>query len=46
MQDLVTRKSLVVIPRLKNDIVEVFEACVDGKLDEVDLQFEDNEACV
>ena len=37
----------VVIPRLKNDIVEVFEACVDGKLDEVDLQFEDNAAvCV
>ena len=37
----------VVIPRLKNDIVEVFEACVDGKLDEIDLQFEDNAAvCV
>ena len=37
----------VVIPRLKNDIVEVFEACVDGKLDEVDLQFENNAAvCV
>lgn len=37
----------VVIPRLKNDIVEVFEACVDGRLDEVDLQFEDNAAvCV
>ena len=34
----------VVIPRLKNDIVEVFEACVDGRLDEIDLQFEDN-AC-
>lgn len=37
----------VVIPRLKNDIVEVFEACVDGRLDEIDLQFEDNAAvCV
>ena len=37
----------VVIPRLKNDIVEVFEACVDGKLNEIDLQFEDNAAvCV
>ena len=37
----------VVIPRLKNDIVDVFEACVDGKLDEIDLQFEDNAAvCV
>lgn len=37
----------VVIPRMKNDIVEVFEACIDGKLDEIDLQFEDNAAvCV
>ena len=37
----------VVIPRLKNDIVEVFEACVDGRLDKIDLQFEDNAAvCV
>lgn len=37
----------VVIPRLKNDIVEVFEACVDGILDQIDLQFEDNAAvCV
>lgn len=31
----------VVIPRLKNDIVEVFEACIDGTLDKVDLQFEE-----
>lgn len=37
----------VVLPRMKNDIIEVFEACIDGKLDEVDLQFEDNAAvCV
>lgn len=37
----------VVLPRMKNDIVEVFEACVDGTLDQVDLQFEDNAAvCV
>lgn len=37
----------VVIPRLKNDIVEVMEACADGTLDKVDLQFEDNAAvCV
>ncbi|MBO5609388.1 MAG: phosphoribosylamine--glycine ligase [Eubacterium sp.] len=37
----------VVIPRLKNDIVEVMEACVDGTLDKIDLQFEDNAAvCV
>lgn len=37
----------VVLPRMKNDIVEVMEACIDGKLDEIDLQFEDNAAvCV
>ena len=37
----------VVLPRMKNDIVEVAEACIDGKLDEIDLQFEDNAAvCV
>lgn len=32
----------VVLPRLKNDITEVFEACIDGTLDKVDLRFEDN----
>ena len=37
----------VVLPRLKNDIIEVMEACIDGTLDQVDLQFEDNAAvCV
>ena len=37
----------VVLPRMKNDIVEVMEACIDGKLDQMDLQFEDNAAvCV
>lgn len=37
----------VVLPRMKNDIVEVFEACIDGTLDRIDLQFEDNAAvCV
>lgn len=37
----------VVLPRMKNDIVEVMEACIDGKLDTIDLQFEDNAAvCV
>ena len=37
----------VVLPRRKNDIIEVIEACLEGKLDEVDLQFEDNAAvCV
>ena len=30
---------------MKNDIVDVFEACIDGTLDRIDLQFEDN-ACV
>lgn len=37
----------VVLPRMKNDIVEVMEACIDGTLDQIDLQFEDNAAvCV
>ena len=37
----------VVLPRMKNDIIEVFEACVDGTLDQIDLEFEDNAAvCV
>ncbi len=37
----------VVLPRMKNDIVEVFEACIDGTLDDIDLQFEENAAvCV
>lgn len=37
----------VVLPRMKNDLVDVCEACIDGKLDETDLQFEDNAAvCV
>ncbi|MBD5486063.1 MAG: phosphoribosylamine--glycine ligase [Lachnospiraceae bacterium] len=37
----------VVLPRMKNDIIEVAEACIDGTLDQIDLQFEDNAAvCV
>ena len=37
----------VVLPRMKTDIVDVFEACIDGKLDEMELEFEDNAAvCV
>ena len=37
----------VVLPRMKNDIVDVFEACIDGTLDKVELDFEDNAAvCV
>ena len=30
----------VVLPRMKNDILEVFEACVDGTLDQIQLEFE------
>ena len=37
----------VVLPRMKNDLIEVVSACIDGKLDEIDLQFEENAAvCV
>ena len=37
----------VVLPRMKNDMIEVVEACIDGNLDQIDLQFEDNAAvCV
>ncbi len=37
----------VVLPRMKNDIIDVAEACIDGTLDQVDLQFKDNAAvCV
>jgi phosphoribosylamine--glycine ligase len=35
----------VVLPRMENDIVDVFEACIDGSLDKIDLKFADN-ACV
>lgn len=37
----------VVLCRMKNDIMDVVDACIDGTLDKVDLQFEDNAAvCV
>lgn len=37
----------VVLCRMKNDIIDVMEACIDGTLDKIDLQFEDNAAvCV
>jgi phosphoribosylamine--glycine ligase len=37
----------VVLPRMKNDLIEVMEACMNGTLDQIDLQFEDNAAvCV
>lgn len=36
----------VVLPRLENDIVDVFEACIDGTLDQVDLRFDNDRATV
>lgn len=37
----------VVLCRMKSDIVEVMNACIDGTLDSIDLEFEDNAAvCV
>ncbi|MCP1102643.1 phosphoribosylamine--glycine ligase [Aequitasia blattaphilus] len=37
----------VVLPRMKNDIVDVMMACINGTLDQIDLEFEDNAAvCV
>ena len=37
----------VVLPRMKTDIIDVFTACIDGTLDAVQLEFEDNAAvCV
>ncbi|MCR4652233.1 MAG: phosphoribosylamine--glycine ligase [Eubacterium sp.] len=35
----------VVLPRMKNDIIDVVVACIDGTLDQIDLQFTE-EACV
>ena len=37
----------VVLPRMKNDLIDVCEACIDGTLDQVSLEFENNAAvCV
>lgn len=37
----------VVLPRLKNDIVDIFEACIDGSLDKIEPEFIDDAAvCV
>ena len=37
----------VVLPRMKNDIIDVCEACIDGTLDSLKLEFEDQAAvCV
>ena len=40
-------EALVVLPRMKNDMVDVVEACIDGTLDQIDLEFTDEAAvCV
>ncbi|MCR4672650.1 MAG: phosphoribosylamine--glycine ligase [Lachnospiraceae bacterium] len=37
----------VVLPRMKSDLLTLFEACIDKRLSEVSLEFEDNAAvCV
>lgn len=37
----------VVLCRMKNDLLDVVDACIDGKLDKIELEFEDNAAvCV
>lgn len=37
----------VVLPRLKNDLVDIFESCIDGTLDEMDIKWSDDAAvCV
>ncbi len=37
----------VVLPRLKSDIIEIMQACIDGTLESTELEFEDNAAvCV
>lgn len=37
----------VVLPRMKNDMIDVLEACIDGRLSEINLEFDDNAAvCV
>ncbi len=37
----------VILPRMKNDLVDIIEACLEEKLNQVKLEFEDNAAvCV
>jgi phosphoribosylamine--glycine ligase len=37
----------VVLPRMKNDLIDICEACIDGNLDKINLSFEENAAvCV
>lgn len=35
----------VVLPRMENDIIDVMEACIEGRLSEIEIKFEDK-ACV
>lgn len=35
----------VVLPRMENDLLDVLEACIDGRLDQIELKFSEN-ACV
>lgn len=35
----------VILPRLKNDLLDVFDACIDGNLDKIKLEWSDK-ACV
>ncbi len=37
----------VILPRMKNDLADVCEACIDGTLDQIELEFDDDAAvCV
>jgi phosphoribosylamine--glycine ligase len=37
----------VILPRLKTDLIEIMEACVDGRLDQMNIEWYDNAAvCV
>lgn len=42
MSASVIRKRRLMLPRMKNDILDVCEACIDGTLDQLKLEFEDN----
>ncbi len=35
----------VILPRLKTDLLEIFEACVDGTLDKLSIEWDDGAAC-
>ena len=36
----------MVLPRLENDILDVFDACIDGTLDQIELKFDNDRATV